>query len=139
MPQFGTLEWIQTLRTRLNESERFRRAARGWNASLLYEVLPEPGSGLDEPAVLGLTVVKGEVTDAWEGERASDYRITAPYGVFRAMNNGEMNAIKAVTARKLKMRGNPARLLRDARPVNALQAVAVDMSKDGTTEWVGTE
>ena len=67
---------------------------------------------------------------------ATDYRITAPYGVFKAMNRGELNAVKAIVGRKLKMKGNPTRLLRDSRPVNALQAVAVEMAKDGTTQFV---
>jgi len=136
MPQYGTLEWMETLRDRLNDSKEFKRAARGWNASLLYEILPE--GGFEKDALLGLRVEDGAVVEVWEGEPASacDYRITAPYGVFRAMNKGELNAVKAIVARKLKMKGNPTRLLRDSRPVNALQAVAVEMAKDGTSEWV---
>lgn len=136
MPQYGTLSWMETLRDRLNDSKEFKRAARGWNVSIVYEILPE--GGFEKDALLGLRVKDGTVADVWEGEPAdaADYRITAPYGVFRAMNMGELNAVKAIVARKLKMKGNPTRLLRDSRPVNALQAVAVEMAKDGTTEWV---
>jgi putative sterol carrier protein len=136
MVQYGTLAWMETLRDRLNDSKEFKRAARGWNASLLYEIGAE--GGFEKDTLLGLRVVDGTVIEVWEGEPAetTDYRITAPYGVFVALNKGELNAVKAIVARKLKMKGNPTRLLRDSRPVNALQAVAVGMAKDGTTEFV---
>ncbi len=136
MAQYGTLAWMETLRDRLNNSKEFTRAARGWNASLLYEIGAD--GAFDKDALLGLRVADGTVVEVWDGEPAepTDYRITAPYGVFVALNKGDLNAVKAIVARKLNMKGNPTRLQRDSRPVNALQAVAVEMAKDGTTEFV---
>lgn len=75
MPAFPSTEWAETVVDTVNEDPQFRRIARHWDATLLFEF---------EDATFAFTVSDGAVTELHESPEfvTWDVALRAPAGVW---------------------------------------------------------
>jgi len=90
----------------------------------------EPDKGISEPLVLGFEIENGTMTDVWRGDRKTDFILQATYGNFVDILTGNLNITKAFLTRKLKIKGNLARLLKTSKAterfVEVLQSIPTE-------------
>ncbi len=121
MPVFPSEEWAKAFCKAINESESYRRSAKGWVWPILFKVtdLPDdllakypsgsPGMKVD----LENGVCKGVewYDDSSEGD--APYIISAKYSDWIDVINGKVNPVTAFVRRKLKLeKGSFATILR---------------------------
>lgn len=110
-------EWIEALADKLKEDEEYQKAAVGFDAVFQFIVEPEPEKGITEKKEIG--IVLPTCDDTWEGLRDSaNYIMSGKYGVYVDVLEGRMGATKAITMRKLKVKGNLANLLKYKRAID---------------------
>lgn len=109
--QFASLEYAEKMREVLNGDDRHRQAANGETDSYLLVLDPEPAKGVSERRIVGYSMVDGEVSEVWTGQRKTTFVLSAPYGVWVSILEGKLGPIAAMTTRRLKIRGNILRLL----------------------------
>ncbi len=68
--------------------------------------------GLQEDMVMGYRIEKGKLTEYWSDMRPTDFVISGPYSVWVKILKGELSPIKALTMRKLKVKGSLPLLLK---------------------------
>jgi putative sterol carrier protein len=112
--KFPSDEWIKELSNKLNESESYEKSAKDWEGDFIFVV--EPDDEFDETAYLFLGLYHGKSTDAAmigsEDERESEFVIRAPYSNWRRVIEGELDPIRGMMTRKLKLQGNMMKIVR---------------------------
>ncbi|MBU1671240.1 MAG: SCP2 sterol-binding domain-containing protein [Actinobacteria bacterium] len=110
-------EWIDTLAEKLKNDEEYQKAAVGFDAVFQFIVEPEPDRGIAERREVGIVLPTCDET--WEGLRDdANYVMSGRYGVYVDVLTGAMGATKAITMRKLKVKGNLANLLKYKRAID---------------------
>ncbi len=110
-------EWIDTLAEMLAVDEEYQQAARGFNAMFQFIVEPEPEKGITERYEVGIRLPECDLT--WEGVRDdANYVMSGKYGAYVEVLTGRMGATKAITMRRLKVKGNLANLLKFKRAID---------------------
>ena len=112
--RFPSDEWINALSRLLNESESYEQSAKDWEGDFIFVV--EPDGAFSETAHLFLGLRHGKSTGAAllasADERPAEYMITAPYGTWRKVIDGELDPIQGMMMRKLKLEGNLMKIMR---------------------------
>ncbi len=112
-----TKEWIDALAEMLRNDETYQDAAEGFDSLFQFIVEPDPGRGVTERRALGIKLPQCDET--WEGVRQGvDYTMSGPYGIYYEVLQGRMGTTKAITMRKLRVKGNLARLLKYKRAID---------------------
>lgn len=111
----GSEEYLQEAKKRLNEDATYADLAKDVEDSYTLVFQAEPAKGIDESLVLGFQISHGKMTDAWLGDKKTDFILSAPYGVFVDILTGNLNVTKAFITRKLKIKGSLARLLKTSK------------------------
>ena len=112
--RFPSEEWINELSRLLNESESYAQSAKDWEGDFIFVV----GSDevYEETGYLFLGLRHGKSTGAAllgsSDERPAEYTITAPYGTWRKVIDGELDPIQGMMMRKLKLEGNLMKIMR---------------------------
>ncbi|MBM3301146.1 MAG: SCP2 sterol-binding domain-containing protein [Deltaproteobacteria bacterium] len=110
-------EWIETLAEKLKTDSEYQQAAVGFDAIFQFIVEPEPDKGITERREVGIVLPTCDET--WEGIRNdANYSMSGKYGVYVDVLNGELGATKAITLRKLKVKGNLANLLKYKKAID---------------------
>lgn len=110
-------EWIETLAEKLKDDEEYQKAAVGFDAIFQFIVEPEPDKGIPDRREVGIKLPGCDET--WEGIRDdANYIMSGKYGVYVDVLKGEIGATKAITLRKLKVKGNLANLLKYKRAID---------------------
>jgi putative sterol carrier protein len=112
--EFPTDEWIKALSRQLNESEAYERSAKDWEGDFVFIV--EPDETYSETSYLFLALLHGKSPDAAllesPDERESEFVISAPFGNWRKVIEGELEPIQGMMTRKLKLKGNMMKIMR---------------------------
>lgn len=106
---------MDEVKRRTNSDEEYLRLAKGENESYTLVIKAEPEKGITENRMVGAKMVDGEMAEVWEGERETDFTLIAPYGVWVDILTGNLSAAKAVSLRRLKIKGNFIKLLKASR------------------------
>jgi len=112
--KFCSIEHLREVQARSNADEEYRRRAKGENDSYTLVLKSEPEMGIPEDIVVGAKIVDGEIAEVWEGPKPTDFTLIAPYGVWVDILIGKLNAAKAVSLRKLKVKGSFIKLLKSS-------------------------
>lgn len=129
---FPSDAWIKELSKRLNESDSYARSARDWEGDFIFVV--EPDETYDETAYLFLGLYHGKSTDAArierEDERDAEFLIRAPFKVWRKVIEGEMDPIRGMMTRRLKLSGNLMKIMRYPKAAQEIVSCCAEVPTD---------
>ena len=112
--QFPSDEWIKELSRLLNESDSYESSAQNWEGHFVFEV--QPDEAFTDTAYLFLGLHHGKSPDAAlltsADEREAAYCVSAPYGTWRKVIDGELDPIQGMMMRKLKLQGDLMKIMR---------------------------
>ncbi|MHB8895889.1 MAG: SCP2 sterol-binding domain-containing protein [Candidatus Geothermincolia bacterium] len=96
--------------------------------SNIYQNTPD---GKDRYLFIAFEDGKVSRFEVGEGEvPAAEFKIIADYDVFAKISRGELGAVKALTSRKLTLRGNMAKAMRLAPRVDRMNKVLATIPTD---------
>ena len=130
---FPTDEWIKAAMIEINNSDKYKVAAKNWEGDLVFAVMavPDKVKGVS----LYMDLWHGECRDAYEisdpSIQSSEFVITAPLPVWRKVIEGKLDPIRGLVSRQLKMKGNMMKVLK--APKAAVELVNACQNID--TEW----
>jgi putative sterol carrier protein len=131
MALYGSQEWLDAYKTRLNESESYKQAAAGWEGELALVIEAEPESGWTETQAGLLDLWHGECRDAKvvdeAGAGTAKFAIRAPYSRWKQVMRKELDPISGVMTGKLRLRGDMGVLMRHVAAAKELVNVATSV------------
>jgi putative sterol carrier protein len=98
--------WAQALKTELNESEEFRRAAAGQHATIQQVI-----TGGDGDTHYWITIDDGRIDLGVGDVEGEDATITQSYDSAAALARGELSPVTAFMTGRLKIAGNMGMIL----------------------------
>ncbi len=110
-------EYMEEVKRRSNADPEYLELAKGHNASYTLVLEAEPEKGVAETIVVGFDNVDGKINEVWQGQRPTDFTLSAPYGVWVDILRGKMGATKAIASRKLRTQGPFLQLLQGANRI----------------------
>jgi len=122
MPKFPSREWAEEYCRALNESESYRRSARGWVWPILFKVETEEGPS--PGFVLKLNNGTCEGAEWYDDSSKADapYILSATLRDWLDIIQGKVNPVAAIVRRQLKLeKGDMATIMR--YPLAALEMV----------------
>jgi hypothetical protein len=137
MPLYASNEWLDEVQRRLNADPAVEAQAKNLEADLQYVIEAELGAGFPETREIGWRMEGGRCTETWEGMRAADFVMVAPFSVFKKVNLGEASAADVMMKGELQIQGDLSELMANMGALGAMQAVLEQMAKEGATEWPG--
>lgn len=112
--RFPSDEWIKELSRLLNASESYESSARNWEGDFLFEI--QPDATFTDAAYLYLGLHHGKSPDAamvaTTDARPAAFRVSAPYGTWRKVIDGDLDPIQGMMMRKLKLEGDLMKVMR---------------------------
>lgn len=130
--RFLSAEYLEEAARRTRESEAYQKAAHGFDDTLCFIVEPEPDKGVTERRVVGMRLPQAD--EHWVGEeRPATFNFTAPYGVYVDIMTGKLDAVRAITQRRLRLVGPMPKLLRYVKGTQAW----IDVLRSIPTEFEG--
>lgn len=126
--QFPSNEWITVLGEKLNQSKAYQDAAAKWEGDLCFVI-----TGLDDTAYLYLDLWHGECRGAHASETAvdSEFKLSAPIATWQRVITGELDPIRGIMGRHLKLDGPMTKILKSPKAAIEL----VNCAKEIDTEW----
>jgi putative sterol carrier protein len=119
---FATDAWIKRLGDECNKSEAYREAAKNWEGDLY--VIIEPEGRLQERVYMYLDLYHGQCRRAFVPEDYTtitpEFYISGPVSVWKAIAEKKLDPIKALFTRQISLRGNMAKVLKNAKAANEL-------------------
>jgi putative sterol carrier protein len=114
---FLSEEWVQQIPQAINTNASYQKSAKGISDRMAFLVKG------DHPAANGgethfyLEIKNGQCVDAVREKRTkADFFLTGSYENWKAVLDGDMDVIKAITKGKIKMKGSMIRMLKNAIP-----------------------
>ena len=130
---FPSDEWVKALQTELNNSQAYKEAAKTWEGDITFVV--QPGGSLAEERYLYMDLWHGECrqANALNDPSAvdSEFQISAPYPTWRRVLEGQLDPIRGLMSRQLKLSGPMAKIMKAPKAANEL----VNASALVDTEW----
>jgi len=119
---FATDAWIKRLGDECNSSETYRQAAKNWEGDLYFIV--EPEGNMKEPVYMYMDLYHGQCRNAFVAEDPTslkpEFYISGPLSAWKQLANKKADPIKMLLTRKLSLKGNMAKVMRNARAAQAL-------------------
>ena len=119
---FATDAWIQRLHEEVNKSEAYRQAAKTWEGDFYFVI--EPEGSFTETVYLYMDLWHGESREAFVAHdpsaKAPEFIISAPVSVWKDVIELRLDPIKGMLTRKLKLKGNMAKIMRAVKAANEL-------------------
>lgn len=130
---FATDAWIKRLGQACNQSERYREVARNWEGDVYFII--EPEGQLTEPVYMYIDLYHGRCRRAFVPEDYTalnpEFQIRGPISVWKEIAEKKIDPIKALLTRKLSLKGNMAKIMRNVQAAHAL----LDCSMSFETEF----
>jgi len=132
---FPSEEWLTDLVDYLNANEGYAKTAKKWEGDLIFDIHPE--GALQEHLRVYL--------DLWHGkcrgghfipkgeEQDAKFVLSAPFGNFVRVLQGDLDPMQAMLTRKLKVKGNMAYMMRNVPTVLKF----VQCAQDSTVSVLG--
>ena len=116
MALYGSQEWLDAYRSRINESESYRKAAATWEGDLALVIEAEPASDWQRTQAGVLDLWHGECRDARlvdeAGAANAAFAIRAPYSRWKQVMRRELDPVMGIMQGKLRLRGDMGVLMR---------------------------
>ncbi len=122
MPKFPSDEWIKVLMLELNMSSNYREAARTWEGDFYFVI--NAGPGVPEDVYLYMDLWHGECRDAFEATDLSaktpEFVIRAPLAAWRKVIEKQVDPIRALMTRQLRLQGTMTKIMKYPRAATEL-------------------
>ena len=117
-----TKKWIDKVAIELKKDTEFQQKAKGLDSNFQFILDPMPDKDITEKKACGLQIPFCDKT--WEGiSTENDILIQSSYETFYKVLNNKLMPIAAILSRKIKVKGNPLKLLRYNKAINRFMAV----------------
>lgn len=120
--KFPSPEWLQALKDKLNNDEKYAKTAQNWEGEIVFFI--EPGGPVSDAMIFYTDLWHGECRDAFMvadepklKELAPAYILTAPYQTFVRVLKGQLDPMQAMITRKLKVQGSMGYMMRNVPTV----------------------
>ena len=114
MPQFPSDEWIKALMVELNQSDGYRVAATKWEGDFYFVI--NAGPGVPEDVYLYMDLWHGKCRDAYHaldpGAKSPEFVIRAPVRSWRKVIEKQVDPIRALMTRQLKLTGTMTKIMK---------------------------
>jgi putative sterol carrier protein len=111
----GSKEWWEKAKEVVNGDAEYFEAAKNIRKTYTFRVQAEPENGIPNDILMGYKIDGGKIVEYWDADRPTDFVISGPYKVWHQIMKGEMGPIKAMTMRKLAIKGSLPELLKDTK------------------------
>ena len=123
MIDFGSQAWLERLQTEINNSAGYAEAAKRWEGDI-YFIIEAKGSSLDKDIYMYM--------DLWHGEcrkvaipptpdtYSPEFTFSGSIKTFKQIVNEGLDPMKAIMTRKLGLKGNMAKIMRNVKAANQL-------------------
>ena len=129
----GSDEWVSALKDEVNKSDAYREASLTWEDDFYFIV--DKGASITEEIRIYLDLWHGECRDAFSvsdpGAKTPSFEVSGPIDIWKKVVNKELNPVKAIMTRQLKLKGNMLKILK--APKSAVELVECVTRID--TEW----
>jgi putative sterol carrier protein len=119
---FATDAWIRRLGEECNKSEAYREAAKNWEGDLY--IIVEPEGRLKEPVYMYIDLYHGQCRRAFVPDDPTiitpEFYISGPVSVWKAIAEKKLDPMKALFTRKITLKGNMAKVLKNVKAANEL-------------------
>ena len=124
-----TKEWIEALAEKLKHDDQYQNVAEGFDSLFQFIVEPEPKKGVTERRAVGLKLPQCD--EVWEGVRNDvDYTMSGRYGIFCDVLQGRLGAVKAITMRKVRLKGNLVGLMKFKKAIDRYMEVLGELDNE---------
>ncbi len=133
--KFPSEEWLKELETRLNASESYAQAAATWDGDIIFVILPDD---VYKDTMYGyINLQHGKASGARKlnslDEQKAKFIMTAPFGIWRKVNDGRLDPLQAMFSNKIKVVGSMATIQRTPKATYEMTKVATQIDTD--FEW----
>jgi len=122
MPKFPSDEWIKALMEKVNTSQGYRAAAKNWEGDFYFVVNASPG--VPEEVYLYMDLWHGECRQAFQatdpGEKSPEFVIRAPVVGWRKVIEKQVDPIRALMTRQLKLQGTMTKIMKQPKAATEL-------------------
>lgn len=120
--QFASETWIKRFHEEVNHSQAYRQAAKTWEGDFYFVI--EPEGSLSEPVYMYMDLWHGESREAFIAQdpsvRDPEFVISAPVSTWKDVVELRLDPMKGLLTKKLKLRGNMAKIMRAVKAANEL-------------------
>jgi putative sterol carrier protein len=120
--RFPTDAWIKALMDELNQSASYRDAAKTWEGDFYFII--NKGHGVPEDVYLYLDLWHGEAREAFEAADPSakkpEFIINAPLPAWRKVIEKQVDPIRALMTRQLKLQGKMTKIMKSPKAATEL-------------------
>ena len=131
--QFPSDAWVKALMEVANNDSAYESAAAKWEGDLVFTV--QKGPGLSEDKYLYMDLWHGKCRAAKELESANEeqaeFEISAPLVTWRKVLEGQLDPIRGISSRQLKLRGSMMKILKSPKAAIEL----VNCARQVETTW----
>jgi len=117
-------EFATAYKSELNNSQKYRQAAKGWKWTVGLVVDAEADKNVPQPKGIFLDLFDGEARDvrmvSVEEARKADFVITAPYSRWKEVMRRQLDPTRAMMTGKMKVKGDLATLIRYTKAANEM-------------------
>jgi putative sterol carrier protein len=117
--KFPSAEWMQVIKYKLNNDEKYAQIAKNWEGDLRLIIEPDPS--LTEIIWLYFDLWHGTCRDAFIEDQTSTKKpvfiLIAPYGNYIKILSGEVGAMQALMTRMVSVRGSMTYMMRNVPTV----------------------
>lgn len=115
--QFPSPEWVAEFKTKLNASEAYKSSAEKWEGDF-YFVISAKGP-IKEPVRFYMDLWHGQCREAYivegDDDKNPEFEIEGTLAVFRQIFEKDLDPIRALVSRKLKLKGNLGKIMRSVK------------------------
>ena len=119
---FATDEWVKAVQEELNASEAYKKAAAKWEGDFYFVV--EEGPGFPEDTYLYLDLWHGDARDAYlasdPAAKSTAFELRAPLDVWKGVLNKQIDPIRGIMGRQLKLKGNMMKVMKAPKAATEL-------------------
>lgn len=122
---FPSEEWVVEYVKKINESEKYAKAAATWEGDFLFVIEADGTGGLTETVTTYFDLWHGKCRKAFvvteeTGTPDAEYVWSGKYSNWLTLLRGEVGPIKALMQRKFKLKGNYAKVMRATKAAQEL-------------------
>jgi len=122
MPTFPSDEWIKALMAEVNKSDGYREAAKTWEGDFYFVI--NAGPGVPDDVYLYMDLWHGECREAYEvadaSEKSPEFVIRAPLPAWRKVIEAQVDPIRALMTRQLKLKGTMTKIMKHPKAATEL-------------------
>jgi putative sterol carrier protein len=119
MPEFLTVEWLNSFKEKLNTDSQYAQIAKNWEGDVNLKI--EPGNTLSEPVTIYFDLWHGKCRAAYfiknGAPKETAFALNGKYDDYIRILTGDLHPMQAMLTRKLNVKGNMALLMRNVPTV----------------------